>query len=301
MTADTVKNLTCLSKSDHESTDRQRQGGGATGRARYKRSPRPDGQEAAFDLLATPKRRTHAEVRHAISISRDDVIPEPHAPDLNAELHNALGQINAWFLPHGRTGRPSRHRDVELDGHAAGCIVLYERLTERKFDIELRELLDPRRPDEPARRPIPDPRGEAISFLMDNGGLLVRHQNQFAFALDWRMPNGRTPTSAPVQDGTLTRDQGELRVDAGRTRWVHHRHALSQGGMVPIDRQLGHATAPLRRHSLRDLARQQQHKTENRRRLPHGRQPPRSRFSPAIKTWPACALRRRTRSTGRGL
>mgnify|MGYP000916683757 CR=1 FL=1 len=143
MTADTVKNLTCLSKFDHESTDRQRQEWRRYGTSTVQEVAKAGwSQEAAFDLLATPKRRTHAEVRHAISISRDDVIPEPHAPDLNAELHNALGQINAWFLRMAGLADRADTEDVELDGHAAGCIVLYERLTERKFDIELRELLD---------------------------------------------------------------------------------------------------------------------------------------------------------------
>lgn len=112
---------------------------------------------------------------------------------------------------------------------------------------------------------------EAISFLMDNGAYWSGTKKQFAFALDWRMPNGKDADVRKVQDVcTLTRDQGEL------PEWMQEElagyiiaYAPSQGGMVLIDP--ASSDMPLHHyvHILYgDLARQQQHKTENRRRLP---------------------------------
>ena len=94
---------------------------------------------------------------------------------------------------------------------------------------------------------------------------MVRHQKTvFAFALDWRMPNGKDADVRKVQDVcTLTRDQGEL------PEWMQEElagyiiaYAPSQGGMVLIDP--ASSDMPLHHyvHILYgDLARQQQHKT----------------------------------------
>ena len=70
MAPDTVRNLSCLAKFDHESTDRQRQEWRRYGPASCSGSQRPGwSQEAAFDLLAQPRRLTKSEVGHAVKIA----------------------------------------------------------------------------------------------------------------------------------------------------------------------------------------------------------------------------------------
>lgn len=112
---------------------------------------------------------------------------------------------------------------------------------------------------------------QAIGFLIDRGNYWEGTKQQFAFALDWRMPNGKDADVRRVQTMcTLTRDQSDL------DPWMQEQlagmiiaYSPTDGGMVLIDPDS--PEMPLRHHIeiIRgDLVRHRVHKTENRRRIP---------------------------------
>lgn len=141
MAPDTVRNLSCLAKFDHESTDRQRQEWRRYGTSIVQIVAAAGlSQEAAFDLLATPKRLTQAEVRHLVKASNVD-ITELEPPDVNAVLHKRLHEINAWFT---NMAQDADRAEAEggLDAYSEAVLEIYRALTERRIDAELRSLLE---------------------------------------------------------------------------------------------------------------------------------------------------------------
>lgn len=143
MTPGTVHNLTVLAKFDHESTDRQRQEWRRYGTSIVEKVANAGwSQEAAFDLLAAPRRRTVTEVRHALTESRQNVLPDP--PDINEVGHKLLHGIGNWFMD---AAQFADRAEVEggLDAYSASVVELYHILTEKRLDAELRQLTDEER------------------------------------------------------------------------------------------------------------------------------------------------------------
>ena len=143
MTPGTVHNLTVLAKFDHESTDRQRQEWRRYGTSIVEKVANAGwSQEAAFDLLAAPRRRTVTEVRHALTESRQNVLPDP--PDINEVGHKLLHGIGNWFMDADKFVERAE-AEGGLDAYSASVVELYHILTEKRLDAELRQLTDEER------------------------------------------------------------------------------------------------------------------------------------------------------------
>lgn len=143
MTPGTVHNLTVLAKFDHESTDRQRQEWRRYGTSIVEKVANAGwSQEAAFDLLAAPRRRTVTEVRHALTESRQNVLPDP--PDINEVGHKLLHGIGNWFMDAAKFVERAE-AEGGLDAYSASVVELYHILTEKRLDAELRQLTDEER------------------------------------------------------------------------------------------------------------------------------------------------------------
>jgi hypothetical protein len=143
MTPGTVHNLTVLAKFDHESTDRQRQEWRRYGTSIVEKVANAGwSQEAAFDLLAAPRRRTVTEVRHALTESRQNVLPDP--PDINEVGHKLLHGIGNWFMDEAKFVERAE-AEGGLDAYSASVVELYHLLPEKRLDAELRQLTDEER------------------------------------------------------------------------------------------------------------------------------------------------------------
>jgi len=111
---------------------------------------------------------------------------------------------------------------------------------------------------------------DAIEVLMSCGAYWPGSKEQFAFKMEWLKANGEADRRRVEDVCNLTRDQEQ------KPPWVQETlagfviaYAPSQGGMVLIDPASGELPLEHYAHLLAgDLQRQQQHKTENRRRLP---------------------------------
>lgn len=143
MAPDTVRNLSCLAKFDHESTDRQRQEWRRYGTSIVQRiSDAGWSQEAAFDLLSGPRRLTWAQVGEAIKASSPSArTPADGPPDINAVLHKRLHEINAWFTNMAQDADRAED-EGGLDAYSEAVLEIYRALAERRIDAELRSLLD---------------------------------------------------------------------------------------------------------------------------------------------------------------
>lgn len=142
MTPDSVKNLSCLAKFDHESTDRQRQEWRRYGTSVVREVALAGwSQEAAFDLLARPKRVTRSEVRIALKAGNAGVTQHGAAPDINEQGHRLLSQINAWFTDMAKFADRAE-AEGGLDSYSAAVLETYHALTEKRIDAELRQILE---------------------------------------------------------------------------------------------------------------------------------------------------------------
>jgi hypothetical protein len=111
---------------------------------------------------------------------------------------------------------------------------------------------------------------KARDFLIDRGGFWAGTKAQFAFAMDW-VTRENDPDRRRVEEVcNLTRDQEHLAPHVQETiGGFVIAYSPSQGGMVLIDPAGDDMPVEHYMHILAgDIARQQQHKTENRRRLP---------------------------------
>lgn len=142
LSGSTVSHLAVLAKFDHESTDRQRQEWRRYGTSVVKEVVLAGwSQEAAFDLLSKPQRMTQAQVRHAVK-SASNVVNDVGTSDLNASLHSALNELSRWFRTVAALSERADAEDVELDAHASMCILMYQRMAEKRIDAELRQLFE---------------------------------------------------------------------------------------------------------------------------------------------------------------
>lgn len=139
MTPGSVLNLTVLAKFDHESTERQRQEWRRYGTSVVRELAKAGwSQEAAFDLLAAPKRLTVAEVNHAIKGAKDHVVL---VPPINEVGHKLLHAIGNWFMDAAQFADRAE-AEGGLDAYSASVVELYQILTEKRLDAELRQMMD---------------------------------------------------------------------------------------------------------------------------------------------------------------
>lgn len=142
MAPDSVKSLSIVAKFDHESTDRQRQEWRRYGTSIVQRVAEAGwSQEAAFDLLAQPRRLTKSEVGHAVKIAAAGTTGSPEPADINDVLHKRLHEINAWFTNMAQDADRAE-AEGELDAYSEAVLEIYRALAERRIDAELRSLLD---------------------------------------------------------------------------------------------------------------------------------------------------------------
>lgn len=111
---------------------------------------------------------------------------------------------------------------------------------------------------------------KAVEFLIQQESFYPGTKRQFAFAMGWYQPDGKSADVRRVQDVCKhTRDQEDL------PDWMQQElagmviaYAPIKGGMTLIDPSGGSLDLHHYIHLLAgDLARQQQHRTENRGRL----------------------------------
>jgi hypothetical protein len=108
---------------------------------------------------------------------------------------------------------------------------------------------------------------EAVEFLMDHDQFWPGSKNDFAFEMGWLTRDGKSDRQLVEDVCTLTREQASNGLTEMLGGFVIS-YAPSKGGMVlwtdeeaPIDHYV-HMFAG-------DMQREQQHRTENRRRLPY--------------------------------
>lgn len=143
MSPDSVRDLSCVAKFDHESTERQRQEWRRYGTSIVQEVAKAGwSQEAAYDLLAAPERLTKAQVRQAVKGSNGAGTIEP--PDINEVGHKLLHAIGNWFMDAAKFVERAE-AEGGLDAYSASVVELYHILTEKRLDAELRQLTDEER------------------------------------------------------------------------------------------------------------------------------------------------------------
>ncbi len=96
----------------------------------------------AANLLGS-KHRTRADVASAIRAARDPGVPEPKPePPLGDAWRAWLNKINGDLIEGARLAERSDTEDAVLDTYSAFAQLIYQRITERKLDAELREFFD---------------------------------------------------------------------------------------------------------------------------------------------------------------
>lgn len=138
LAAGTVAKMAITAKFDHESTPRQREEWRRYGhRAVQELAVSGWSQDDAYELLHVQKRRTVAEVRHAIREATVHVDPEPR--DLNELMHRLLHDIDKWFTDMAKAADRAE-AEGGLDMHSAMTLAIYQSLTEKRIDAELRQF-----------------------------------------------------------------------------------------------------------------------------------------------------------------
>jgi len=96
----------------------------------------------AANLLGS-EHRTRADVASAIRDLRGPGTPEPKPePPLGDAWKAWLYKINRDLIEGARLAERSDIEDVVLDAYSAFAELIYQRITERKLDAELREFFD---------------------------------------------------------------------------------------------------------------------------------------------------------------
>ena len=137
----TIRDLCTTARFDHDATDEQR------------RSWRPFGwsiarqfamagwsQEAAADWFrsidTTPTQRLANAVIRDVAGPR----PEPAPPAIDDAWREWLNAATRLLMGGARLAERTDNENIELGAHSAMARVVYERMTERNLDAELREL-----------------------------------------------------------------------------------------------------------------------------------------------------------------
>jgi hypothetical protein len=138
----TIKNLCVVAKFDHESTPTQRKVWRRYGWTSVAEVAQAGwSPEAAAQVLDRPERLTRTEVRAAVRQPRHAGVPEPRS--FEDRCASWIHAVNRVLMEGTRLAQEAESwPDIELGAHAALAIQLYQRLTERALDAELRSLLE---------------------------------------------------------------------------------------------------------------------------------------------------------------
>lgn len=138
----TIKDLTLVAKFDHEATDDQRSAWRSSGWTVVRRFAEAGwSQEAVADWYrsgppgGTSKRAAESAVRNAAGPKR-----EPAPKQIDDAWREWLNAVNRVLTDGARLAERTEAEGVELGAHSGVAHLIYERLTERKLDAELREL-----------------------------------------------------------------------------------------------------------------------------------------------------------------
>jgi hypothetical protein len=140
---DTVKALCVVAKFDAESTAGQRR--------TWRTYPWSSvlvvakaglSQEAAFGLLAGHRLPRREIEKRLVRRAGGAGSPEPSPAPLGEALHRWIARIDDVLTEGAELAARADTEDEPLDAHAQMALYFYERLIEKKFDAELRDLLE---------------------------------------------------------------------------------------------------------------------------------------------------------------
>lgn len=138
VTDETVKALCIVAKFDADSTTKQRRVWRRYGWTAIRTVARRGlSQEAAYEMLAG-SHKTVREIERAIPPSRVHVYPKP----LPERWLAWAAEMNRVMMRGTQLAAETDAAGLDLDGDAAFAAIIYDRITERKIDAELRELLE---------------------------------------------------------------------------------------------------------------------------------------------------------------
>ena len=240
MAPDTVRNLSCLAKFDHESTDRQRQEWRRYGTSIVQIVADAGlSQEAALICWRHPSASQSrgslageaAVMLTLLSLSRRRQRRAPQAAPRDQRLVHQHGAGRRPGRGRRRTRRLQRSRPRDLPGA--------HRATHRRSSCG--PYWKPRGPVSKADgrgviRPLSPRFGthqaavKAIEFLIQQESFYPGTKRQFAFAMNWYQPDGKSADVRRVQDVCKHARPGEpAGLDAGRVGRHGHRLCPHQG------------------------------------------------------------------------
>jgi len=135
-----IKSLCVVAKFDHEATDAQRSTWRGTGWSLINVFAMAGwSQEAVVAWFRASACPTHSR---AVAAVRDAAGPKPEpAPmPIDDAWRHWLSAVNRVLTDGARLAERTEVENAELGAHSAIAALIYERLTERKLDAELREL-----------------------------------------------------------------------------------------------------------------------------------------------------------------
>ncbi len=142
----TVHQLCVVAKFDHESDAKQRRVWRRYGWTVVRVLAQSGWeQDVACDFLmgsAKSKRDVEAEVRRRAGTRTPAKVPGNPEIDLDAALVAAVNRLDAILTEFASLAERAETENVELSNHAQLALLIYERITERKIDAELRDLME---------------------------------------------------------------------------------------------------------------------------------------------------------------
>jgi hypothetical protein len=140
----TVRALCLVAKFDHESTAAQRTVFRSYGWSVVQRVASAGWSQEAAAAFLSEGRRSHKDVTEAVKRANVGTRTGDKArtrDDLVADWEQSLNRLNVVLTDCARLAEETDNLGIDLGGYAAFARLIYERITERKLDAEIREFL----------------------------------------------------------------------------------------------------------------------------------------------------------------